>query len=324
MTTKPIIRMSSAGKCPRAMSAELLGYSKESLETPKFLELAAEEGREHESIMKRKLMQEGYTVESCSVCPICAKNLGEVREGIHVELHFELFDMIGHMDARLHRLMDSQRGCELKSKSQYEFDRWKKEGWQGFYHEAGQIACYMEAEQHDEWVYWIKNRNTGYIDKFLLIEPPMPLEFFLDRITQAIIASKENRLATADFDPSNIVCRRCSFSKLCIPELENLPEATKLAMDKACQDWRAGVKLSGQGELLQEQAKEIFWSFNQDKPKYRYNGLNITKFESFSGAKYDAKVLEDTFDLEQLLPALKDREKTWKMRITDTQKDKEE
>lgn len=40
---KPVIRMSEAGECPRALSAQLLGYLPEA--KPAWLETAANEGR---------------------------------------------------------------------------------------------------------------------------------------------------------------------------------------------------------------------------------------------------------------------------------------
>ena len=50
MMDKIQFRMSSAGKCPRALSAELLGYQAE--EKPSWLEQAANEGNWHEKRIK--------------------------------------------------------------------------------------------------------------------------------------------------------------------------------------------------------------------------------------------------------------------------------
>ena len=74
---------------------------------------------------------------------------------------------------------------EIKSKSQSEFDRWMRERWKGFNDAASQLTVYMTLKALEnirlddftnddfdnlgmglESLYVVKNRNTGFCDKF--------------------------------------------------------------------------------------------------------------------------------------------------------------
>ena len=84
MIDKPIYRMSGVGGCPRAISAERLGY--ESEEKPVYLDIAAREGQRHEIWMKEDLRANDIAV------------YGEQQE---LTLEFDTFKLVGHIDGIL-------------------------------------------------------------------------------------------------------------------------------------------------------------------------------------------------------------------------------
>jgi len=110
MTNKPTFRMSSAGKCPRALSAQLLGVEGEAI--PDFVMRAAEEGNWHEARIIEKLKEQDNIFD----------------QQLEVVLEYPSFNLIGHIDGKVQDY-DLQRGVkllEIKTMSQYEFDRWMK------------------------------------------------------------------------------------------------------------------------------------------------------------------------------------------------------
>ena len=299
---KPIYRMSGIGHCPRALSAQRLGYPTEP--APVWLERAAAEGNKHEQWMKEQLRSEGYEVEECNECPICIeRGLGH-REGIHVELEYPNFNLIGHMDARL-RKNGSKKGCELKSRSQYEFDRWMKSGFAGFPDNEGQITCYMEADKNDEWFYWSKNRSNGYIDKRILTELPIPMQAIVDKINHVEECVALGTLVEANYDPDSIECRRCGYKSLCVPVAVEFNTVSESRLLEACEKWRTGTAMVNEGEQLVKEAKATLMEQTEasGQKKWRFNELTISKVEVRESLTYKKDKLLQLFTEEQLKPA---------------------
>src|SRR3972149_4120415 len=143
---KPIYRMSSAGKCARALSAERLNFPAE--QVPEWLEIAAREGNKHEEWIKEELTTEGFNIYD---------------EQIEVILEYPAFTLIGHIDGKTrdagnYRL--NNRLLEIKTMSQYEFDRWMKGRFIEFPAYAAQITCYMKATELTGVLYLVKNRSS--------------------------------------------------------------------------------------------------------------------------------------------------------------------
>jgi len=113
---KPVIRMSGAGYCPRAISAGLLDYTPS--EPLPWLKTSAKEGQWHEERIKKELRDEGYNV---------------FDEQLEVFLHYPDWDMQGHIDGKVTAPgSDKVQLLECKSMSQYEFDRWMRRGFNAF------------------------------------------------------------------------------------------------------------------------------------------------------------------------------------------------
>lgn len=156
MDNRIVFRMSSAGQCPRSLSAEYLGYKPEA--KPDWLETAADEGRWHEE----RLVQE-----------INTGNIVIKDRQLAVKIEQPNFMLLGHIDGKIDTISNigfvpHTRLLEIKSMSQYEFDRWMKDKWTGFPEYADQIACYMQATGLSETAYYVKNRSSGYVDKDII------------------------------------------------------------------------------------------------------------------------------------------------------------
>jgi len=301
---KPVIRMSSSGNCPRALSAELLGHTPTA--PPAWLETAAEEGRWHEQRIKDELVKEGWFINS------------EQKE---VKLEFPSFDLVGHIDGAAMKNREWSL-LEIKSMSQYEFDRWMKEGFRGFGHYAAQITCYMEATRLKQCLYAVKNRSSGYIHRQILDRQPMPMTEIIGRITDATNHAMANQLALATCDPQSLECRRCNYKQLCILELEALTPAQESELSEASAVWRKGTSLVKEGQELVDSARLVFDRHTRATvTRWQYSRLAIqmihTKRES-----YEKKELLKLFTTEQLLPALKVTEYDM-LRITDMNKEED-
>ena len=294
--SKPIYHMSSAGKCPRALSAARLGYTPEP--APEWLERAADEGRWHEKRIKNELVQKGFLVED------------EQRE---VELDYPTFTLLGHIDGRVVATMDKHyafapmddnisRLLEIKSMSQFEFDRWMKEGFKGFPEYADQITCYMEATELEEVLYIVKNRSSGYEDRRVITEQPSSLNDIVTKL-QEVTQAKE--LYPKEFDPNSLECRRCEYKALCAPEQKELVPIQKARLEHAAQIWREGKRLSLQGNLMIDDAKGVFEQHTRATgiDKWRFAELAINLVEVAGRLDYPKGKLLEIFTEEQLKPA---------------------
>ena len=145
---KPIYRMSEAGKCPRALSAMRLGYEAEP--KPEWLERTANEGNWHE----QRIIEE-----------LRADDIAVVRQQEEVKLDYPLFTLIGHIEGTIYDHKDTEDLFEVKSMSQFEFDRWMRDYFRAFPHYADQLALYMEGSNLHQCLYIVKNRNNGYLQE---------------------------------------------------------------------------------------------------------------------------------------------------------------
>lgn len=240
LTNLPIYRMSSAGECPRALSAQRLNY--ESEPKPAWLETAANEGRKHEEWIKEELRADDIAVYT---------EQGEVK------LEYPTFILLGHIDGIVNNHGNEQL-LEIKSMSQYEFDRWMQGKWNEFPEYADQITCYMEATKLSECLYIVKNRSSGYIDRQIITKKPSELWTITTKLAavEQCVANKE--LAPADCNMTTTQCKRCLYKKYCIPTKEEFTIQEEKVLLKAAEDWRRGKELSSEGKELTDNAKKIF------------------------------------------------------------------
>ena len=317
---KPIYRMSAAGSCPRALSAERLGIQAASV--PPWLELSANEGRRHEQWVKEDLRKEGYEIEDCALCPVCWKRYGVERQGIHIELEFDSFLFVGHLDGRFSK--DGKRGgLEIKSMSQYEFNRWMKGGFGEFPEYLAQLISYMVADHQTNWLYVVKNRSSGYQERLAITSNSQgitvanlatnrvaALTYSFSSIVEMITAvekhiTQEKTPYPAEFDANSLQCKRCFYKHLCVKTKEELTKATEEQLRVASSDWRKGRALIEEGEQLIASAKEVIMEHTiaSKESKWQFDELAITFVHVPERISYPTKNLLAMFTEEQLKPA---------------------
>jgi len=288
-----VYRMSSVGRCPRALSAIRQGYTPES--SPVWLETAAEEGKWHEQRIKDELRADDIAV------------YGEQQEVI---LEYPDFVLLGHIDGIVND-HGTEKLLEIKSMSQFEFDRWMRDGFAGFHQYADQLTCYMHATGLEECLYIVKNRSSGYENR-QTIKAPSDMAIIEDKIkaiedylARWIDPGARDGTYPADFDPNSLECRRCEYKSLCAPEQKELTPIEEAGLRAATEDWRRGKALVAEGQELVDKAKEIFEVHTKATgiDKWRFAELAIVLIKVKESLAYPKKKLLETFTEEQLKPA---------------------
>ena len=262
---KPVFRMSSAGKCPRALSAEYIGL--EAKPAPVWLAQAAEEGNWHEQRIVDQLSNDGHMV------------FDRQQE---VGLEFPSFILVGHIDGKVSfndmDKLPSPKLLEIKSMSQYEFDRWMRGKWAEFPEYAAQITCYMEATGLSEVYYLVKNRSSGYIDVDLFEGQPSNFKDIVTRLTDIANHVAGKQLVQAEFKPNSIQCKRCSYRDIvCLVTKEDMAKATEEELIVASDEYRRGIELVAYGTELVDKAKAKFkeHTIASEIDKWKFNNLAI-------------------------------------------------
>ncbi len=253
MTGKTIYRMSSAGNCPKRLSATRLGIGAEPL--PQFVYTAAEEGNWHEGRIKNELRQEGYSV------------LDEQKE---ITIKHKTFDLIGHIDGILVDDKGADRLLEIKTMSQFEFDRWMRGGFVAFLQYAGQLACYSYATGLRDICYIVKNRSSGYKDTrfFTITENGLfNTAEILTKITEVEKLALESKIYPAEFDVESIECKRCEYKQMCLPVAKELNRVDSQILQLAVDNWRKGDKLQKEGKSLVNSAKDVLQVYAETQPE---------------------------------------------------------
>ena len=285
--TKPIYRMSGVGDCARALSAERLGYESETI--PIWLNRAAEEGKRHEIWIKEQLVAEGYEV---------------FADQEELVLDYPNFTLVGHIDGKVKKDGATQL-LEIKSMSQYEFDRWMKEGFEGFQSYAAQITCYLKGTELPKFLYLCKNRSNGYIDRNLVVGAPADFDEIIAKLNRVEECVTIGSLVEMECLPESLQCRRCFYKSLCLPaptEYKSVPESE---LREACDKWRKAKALEAEAKVLMDSAKEAFLNQTETsgQKKWRFDELAISKVEVKGSVAYSKANLLEAFTKEQLEPA---------------------
>jgi len=297
---KITFRMSSAGRCARALSAQLLNMEAEP--APSWLEQAAEEGNWHED-------------------RIATREQAGKRQ-LEVVLDYPSFQLIGHIDGIVTDEGNLQL-LEVKSMSQFEFDRWMRGRFNEFPAYATQVTLYMEATKLDQCLYIVKNRNSGYEDR-QVIEKPQHMTEIIGHLTDVTNHVIGNQLVPHEFDPQSIECRRCEYKRLCLPEPEELKPATKELLDKATEEYRKGKQLEAMAKELINASRQVLEQHTRatNQIKWQFNGLAIQLVHYKESLIYPKAKLLKCFTEEQLQPASELKEAFDQLRITDIEAEK--
>ena len=242
MAERGIYRASGIHPCPRHLSAVRLGI--EGDPDPPWLELAAEEGHLHEKIIKDRLCDEGLRV---------SKDQFEV-----VVLGDHPFQIVGHIDGWV-KDVGWEGLLEIKTMSQFEFDRYSRGGFNVFETYANQITCYWAATGAEQCLYIVKNRSSGYLKRAMLEEPPKDIKDIIAYITEVENwVLKHGTPAEGEYNPQSIECKRCPFSTVleCVKKVSIDKDAVP-QLDKAAKTWLKGKELDGEGKKLEAEGKEM-------------------------------------------------------------------
>jgi len=297
MIDKITFRMSSAGKCPRALSAELLDYEAEA--KPVWLEQAAEEGRWHEERIITELEQGKVDIPGYGKVIINVTNRQEEQR-----LEYDSFILLGHNEGKAIYADLPSWLLEIKSMSRFEFDRWMKTGFDGFPQYLDQITCYFEATGLSKCLYIVKNRDTGYKDRRIISPAENHINTIVQNLTEVANSVAEGKLFPAEFDIQSIECRRCDYKELCIPEPTELDKATKEQLDRAVENIRLGNRLIAEGKEFYDRGKGILKNHTKASGlrKWKHNNLaillvsvkeNVTYSKDALLAKYGEQELTD-------------------------------
>jgi len=293
---KVIFRMSHAGSCLRKLTAEYLNYEHEP--DPEWLQDAAEEGKVHEQLVKDKLRSKGYSITN------------EQEEIIH---ETDSFKLIGHIDGKIMKDDMPLSVLEVKSMSQFEYDRWDKKQFDGFPQYYAQMCLYMTFTGLQQCFYAVKNRSNGHIDYRTFVRDInfyntiIAIKLDLQRVVDHI---EENVLIDALYDEDSIECKRCKYQYLCkTPKVYSEQDITMLT--HAADIWRKGKALQDEGKALVDQARDIFDSHMNatNAKKLVFNGI-AAQFITKKSETYDKTKLLTIFKADDLIPALKTKEWT--------------
>lgn len=269
--TKYTFRGSQIGTCPRALTADILQPVDESL-TPEYLKRAAREGEYHERIAISRLMNAEVSV------PEHGTVKWQVTDSqFEVAYDSNRFEIIGHIDGLawpVKRKHDSHL-LEIKSMSRFEFDRWMREGWQGFPKYREQISFYMERVATPECIYFVRNRDSGYEDIQLLTKPPSDFDAIIAGLDNICDYLDRGELASAYYEPGSTECKRCQHKLLCIPAPSKLEGIKKAEIADAIADLREGKKLQEQADELIGPARAVLEAYTRDEPekKLQFDGM---------------------------------------------------
>ena len=312
MSAKTVYRMSSAGKCPKALSAERLGYSP--TPAPSWLETAANEGKLHEDWIVQTLETQSYNIG------------GRQAEMI---LDYPQFKLVGHIDGVA--IKDNRQYLlEIKTMSQFEFQRWQKEAFLGFSTYADQISLYFQALKKDMSLagilYVVKNRSSGYIDQWIMPQAPSDFELVIQKLIAVEKSVAEDNLYEASYNPSSLECKRCFFDNLCIDTKELLP-ATALILSTAVTQCRKGKVLMNEGDALYKEGKQTLENHckavSPDKKyTFEHDKMVVPRFH-VERVSYPRENIENAFS-EDIFKPLQKVSKYWQCTPRDLAKDYEE
>lgn len=304
-------RISEIGHCPKQLS---LSTAKIDGKVPSWLQNSADEGKWHEKRIKDEMRKAGYTIEDVDICPICLERLGEERNGLHVEITVnkpndkESYMLIGHTDGKATHpeyTGGNTYGLEVKSMSQFEFDRWMKTDgkFKEFPSYAWQVSTYQHLTNEIPYIYVVKNRNIGGKDRFVIERPIISWDEIDEKMSRLTSWMNNNSEPyPAEFDADSIECRRCKYALRCVPEPKILEPVEKEKLDLAVSNYHKSQELEKESEKLRTEADNIFIQHCRAtmENKWRYSGLSISFNEESSRAYYSKESLMTVLNEEQL------------------------
>jgi hypothetical protein len=231
-----IYRMSEIGHCATRITAIRLGKLPQKFS--QIMEDSADEGNWHEERIMNKLTNGELPLPK----------FGKVKAIIHDRQQEQKLEdagwiLLGHIDGRAtlpNGIGLVETGIEVKSMSQYQYDRWIRGKFGEFPEYAQQLSCYMTITKLP-FFYLVKNRNYGNLDISFIQIPPVDIKDTVYKINCIDNAIADGKLFHwKEFDENDIECSRCRFSYCLSDEIsvdvdakENLSLAVKTYLEKA-------------------------------------------------------------------------------------------
>lgn len=201
-----VYRASSLGMCVRALVAIGRDNYQEAMgkERIDLLERSADEGNLHEDAVRQKLVREGWKLVSAQD----EVNIPIIK-GVIVRGHTDgvLIPPDDDTDYRPHEHL-----LEVKSMSNKRFDRWTKQGFDGFLKYAYQISSYMQANPGRDVIYIIKRREDGFENRFVIPADSPPISW--KHIRTRILTAERHRRKRASFPECDLTSQErfwCPF-----------------------------------------------------------------------------------------------------------------
>ena len=259
MATKVTFSASRVGSCTRVLSAGLLGYAPTPTppEQLRYIQAAKDSSR-WESLVKEDLRDLGYKFDIGGYCPACG------RDGIHVQLEYPLFTLIGHLDGQM--TGEGWGGpLEIKALNSNGWSKYLSKGLDGFPEYRDQYTAYWAARKDPrKGLYAVKSKNTSELDIKEMTAPPGNIDAIIERLTYTAAMVRAGKLALGEESDK---CWFCRFKYLCAKDDSNttadtsrVPKLDSTEMVKAASMWREAANLESRAERLHNEARDTFLS----------------------------------------------------------------
>jgi hypothetical protein len=313
---KLVIRMSESGHCVRALTAQYSGkYEDVKRPIPTWLEEAANEGKMHEIWIKAQMRD----------------NFDVFDEQLELKIEQDNFILLGHIDGKCVNLETNTpiELLEIKSMSEYEFQRWMHGKFEAFPQYASQLACYVTATGLNDVRYIVKNRSSGYKD-INILNDNFPVAENYDKILRKCEAIyqhlQDNTLPEVEYNGTSLECKRCFYDKLCIPPAEDLVFLDDGQLRSATIKYREAVTKMEEWKQIIDEQKKIFRNQLEKAriKKFTSNWLAVQLIEVKPRIDYPKKNLLSVFTEEELRGCESVKEGYSFLRIDDKQDEKME
>lgn len=329
-SAKPIYSMSAIGRCKREVVALRLGN--EPVPDKEFMELAAKEGERHEVFIAEEIAARGYTVYPPQMCYRCN------RRGVHVELDFPAFKLVGHMDRLItFPLTTFPTSCsgfaEFKALSRFRTPKLVSAIQKGnltfcaeFRDYAIQVSAYAHASGLP-FVYAVKCRDTGRVDIFDSLKGEISSPYTLQELEKYVleleILARKNTLPPCDFSRGDFERDICSVKYLCAgmdkPAL--VIEVNDVDLAEAVTLWRRANEAKVEADDQVGKAKAVFLNALKSRSlrTLTVDGVRLTHIKGGKGVTYPKAKIEAVLSKEVLEGLREEREYAEYVKVEDLQ-----
>ena len=208
--SKPGLRLSAGGKCPRQQAYGLHGFEKKGKEIDGRAKIIFFQGDLVELVIVQLAKQAG--------CSIAGTGLSQMGTWLTIEEH----QIPGHPDGVLFN--GKPYLIEVKSMADFSFKKFEKGDVDDSY--KAQVSLYMEAMGLDECVFVGLNKNNGIMHEIIIKKDPELVEKLKSNLSVILKSTKDKlpepayKVGEKGFYPWQ--CLYCSFWGHCRPNAEKV------------------------------------------------------------------------------------------------------